>query len=583
MTTFSGSFTQGGQTQLHKLRMIRQVVSATFKASLWIFLICLVLLIYLDHPWQDFWLLGAYAKAWFMTNCPPAIAQMSPLTMIYNRIGTEGLVSDYFIVNDDRIRFWVETIILSFIKKTFQAILIGILGSILISWFWIRQGKSKQAKKVLSGGQIVSSRELSYQIKKQKLNSSIALASVPLVANSETEHTLIVGTTGSGKTNAMNELLMQIKNENGKAVIVDTTGCFVEKFYNPQKDILLNPLDNRSAPWDLWFECEHDYLFDNIAEAMIPQTGNDPFWVNAARSVFATAAKKLNEENNYNIEDLLWITLYGSLKEVAPYFANSSAATMMDPDSEKTAISIRSTLAAAIKPLEYLKKQQQNSFSIREWIQDSSKEGFLFLTATPEQRSSLIPLISAWLSLATKGIMGKKDSQKVWIFVDELSSLNKLPDLTQSLAEVRKYGGCFVLGLQTLSQLDDIYGQNASRIVSGLTGTKLIFRTPDTYTAKRMSEFLGEQEVLEAQESISFGAHQMRDGVSLSDRQHKKPLVDYSELMKLENLTAYLQLPRNFPVAKVTFSYHDLSKAQPAFEAINKDLSVYVNGQKSHQ
>jgi hypothetical protein len=68
MTTFSGSFTQGGQTQLHKLRMIKQVISATFKASLWIFLSCFALLIYLDHPWQDFWLLGAYAKAWFMTN-----------------------------------------------------------------------------------------------------------------------------------------------------------------------------------------------------------------------------------------------------------------------------------------------------------------------------------------------------------------------------------------------------------------------------------------------------------------------------------------------------------------------------------
>jgi hypothetical protein len=50
--------------------------------------------------------------------------------------------------------------------------------------------------------------------------------------------------------------------------------------------------------------------------------------------------------------------------------------------------------------------------------------------------------------------------------------------------------------------------------------------------------------------------------------------------MKLENLTAYLQLPRNFPVAKVAFSYHDLPKAQPAFQAINKDLSVYIGNKK---
>jgi type IV secretory pathway TraG/TraD family ATPase VirD4 len=172
----------------------------------------------------------------------------------------------------------------------------------------------------------------------------------------------------------------------------------------------------------------------------------------------------------------------------------------------------------------------------------------LFLNATPEQRSTLSPLITAWLSLATKALMGRRDYEKLWFFVDELASLKKLPDLPKALAEVRKYGGSFVLGLQTLSQIDEIYGQNTSRIITGLTSTKLIFRTPDSYTAKRMSEFLGEQEIMESQESISFGAHQMRDGVSLSDQKRKQPLVNYTEIMQLPNLSAYLQLPQDFPI-----------------------------------
>jgi type IV secretory pathway TraG/TraD family ATPase VirD4 len=149
--------------------------------------------------------------------------------------------------------------------------------------------------------------------------------------------------------------------------------------------------------------------------------------------------------------------------------------------------------------------------------------------------------------------------------VDELASLNQLPDLPKALAEVRKYGGCFVLGLQTLSQIDDLYGQNGSRTICGLTGTKVIFRTPDSHTAKRMSEFMGEQEIVEASESVSFGAHQMRDGVSLSDRKSQKPLIPYTELMRLENLEAYLQLPRDFPITQVTFTYHTMEKVQEAF------------------
>ena len=95
--------------------------------------------------------------------------------------------------------------------------------------------------------------------------------------------------------------------------------------------------------------------------------------------------------------------------------------------------------------------------------------------------------------------------------------------------------------------------------------TKLIFRTPDSYTAKRMSEFFGEQEVMESQESISFGAHQMRDGVSLSGQKRKQPLVSYTQIMQLPNLSAYLQLPQDFPVTKVAFKYLNLPVNQSAF------------------
>jgi hypothetical protein len=38
------SFVQGGQTQLHKFRMIKQVIGATFKVSLGIFLLSFALL-----------------------------------------------------------------------------------------------------------------------------------------------------------------------------------------------------------------------------------------------------------------------------------------------------------------------------------------------------------------------------------------------------------------------------------------------------------------------------------------------------------------------------------------------------------
>ena len=99
------------------------------------------------------------------------------------------------------------------------------------------------------------------------------------------------------------------------------------------------------------------------------------------------------------------------------------------------------------------------------------------------------------------------------------------------LAEIRKYGGCFVLGFQDLNQLENIYGVSTAKTLSNLTGTKVLFRAVDTDVASRVARYLGEQEKEEASESISFGAHQMRDGVNLSHQRQTKPVATASQIM----------------------------------------------------
>jgi len=115
-------FTQGGQTQLHKFRMIKQVIAATFKVSLGIFLLSFALLVYLEHPWQDFWLVGIYAKAYFMANCPSTISSLSPSSVIYHVGDPQGYsVSDYTIMHSDVVLRMLDYISLSLIKKLLQS------------------------------------------------------------------------------------------------------------------------------------------------------------------------------------------------------------------------------------------------------------------------------------------------------------------------------------------------------------------------------------------------------------------------------------------------------------------------------
>ena len=535
MTTFSDSFTQGGQTQLHKLRMLKQVMGATFKVSLWFALLVFGLLVYLEHPWQDFWLIGVYAKAWFMTNCPPLIANLSPSSLIYMVDGSSQYFTDTMIMSSEYLREQMQYFMFSGIKKLIQALLIGIVGSGLISWFWIFMGKNKKEIKVLSGFELVDSELLTKRI--LKLGASpYKIANVPMPKNAEFQHMMVTGTTGSGKSNTIHQLLNQIRANGDQAVVVDTTGGIFSRFYEEGRDILLNPLDARSSNWNLWDEAMLgdtvcDYVLDEIAESIIPDNhSHDSFWVKSARQVFVESVRYLINSDQKTYQALVDMTLVIPLKELSQRLQGTSVAAIVDPLIDKTALSVRASLANSLKIFQVL-EDADDGISLLNLMPNDDKS-WIFLSCLPDQREFLKPLFSSQISLIIKGLMRKSEqnNSRTWIIIDELASLNKLPSLLTGLAEIRKYGGCFVLGFQDLSQLEGVYGASTTKTLSNLTGTKLLFRSVDTDVATRTARYLGEQEKQEANESISFGAHQMRDGVSLSNQKHIKPVVTASQI-----------------------------------------------------
>jgi type IV secretory pathway TraG/TraD family ATPase VirD4 len=84
--------------------------------------------------------------------------------------------------------------------------------------------------------------------------------------------------------------------------------------------------------------------------------------------------------------------------------------------------------------------------------------------------------------------------------------------------------------------------------------TKIIFAEQDPQIAEMLSRSIGEREIKEYQEGLSYGAHETRDGVSLSLQIKKQPLVSASDIQSLEKNQAYIKLPGNIPVAKIKLS-----------------------------
>jgi len=547
----SNHLAQGGQTFLHKVRMLRQVLGLAFRLGLVVGLLVFGFLMFINVPvyvYEHVWkLLEAKATVWIMGDNAQMRNEDGGWVYARDRATHPG-----FIYN--------VTVYLPYHLKRSALCggmaLFGIMGLAFV--YWSLKGRSDKRRKHLAGSQLVSVEELRRQLKRAHKASDIVLGDLPLVKDSETQHVLITGTTGSGKTNCFHTLLPQIRDKGQRAVIVDTTGEFVSRYYRPGRDILLNPLDERSVPWHPWAECTEEYHYDELATNLIPQTGHDPFWVNAARTVFTETLKVYANKGNYDIQGVLNILTVAPLKDLYQRLQGTKASPLVDPASEKTALSIRSTLTAAITSLSYL-KTTLNPFSIRQWVQSTTMfdDWWLFLAMNPEQRDALRPLVTALTSIAVKSLLGCTQNQdnRLWVCIDELPSLHKLPDLQLCLAEGRKYGAAVILGVQNIPQLEERYGATITKTMIDLCSTKVLFRAASYEIAVSLSRALGEQEIMDVQEGISYGANDVRDGVNLSMVKQMKPIVTAHDLMGLKNLEGYVMLPEFNVVTKVNLPY----------------------------
>ena len=564
MATQSLPFTQGGQTQLHKLRMLKQVSVSTFRIAFWACVVTWCIYYWVNtHFMLDILMLPGWGIARFFDQAPRALSFLKGWSFFIDEGHVKRCTSTWFM-QSSTCYHRVNYVLYHAIQGLYWAGSVFLLTVLISIKYFLHKGRELQETRQLAGFDFVSFKDYLKRLKKLKIKRGVSLGTLTLPFDAEVKHFMVTGTTGSGKTNAFNHLLKSIRERGDRAVIVDTTGTFVSHFFNEKTDKLLNPFDQRSEEWCLWSECvETTTDFDELADSLIPQAQNyDVFWIKAARQAFSVCAALLAQKKEYSLSKLLHITLKASLGEAGHMLRETSVASYFSKEADKTAMSIRATLASHIKCLEVitdLEPSDEKAFSIDAWVKNAN-EGFLFLHTKPKQRAFLKPLLSAWFSLAVKALMDLKPdpNRRIWFIVDELASLHQLSSLETALAEARKYGGCFVIGFQNLSQIEDIYNPTVAKVLSDLTVSKLIFETVDPVNARRFSEMLGEQEVLESSETVSSGANEIRDGVSFSHQKRFQPLIRSSEIMQLKPLNCYAKIANVDCVFKHEFAYLNL-------------------------
>jgi type IV secretory pathway TraG/TraD family ATPase VirD4 len=144
--------------------------------------------------------------------------------------------------------------------------------------------------------------------------------------------------------------------------------------------------------------------------------------------------------------------------------------------------------------------------------------------------------------------------RRIWLLIDELASLHRLGSLHLLLSQGRKYGVCGVTAFQDIHQLRSIYGRDEAEALLSMYNTNLCYRTKCPDTALWMSRLTGQREIIEKREGFSYGANDIRDGVSVQQERRKEPLILDAEFLKLNDCEAYMLLPENTPVTKITLT-----------------------------
>ncbi|MGH8143668.1 MAG: type IV secretion system DNA-binding domain-containing protein [Steroidobacteraceae bacterium] len=380
--------------------------------------------------------------------------------------------------------------------------------------------------------------------------ASVMLAGVRIAAQDETKHFKLIGTTGTGKSTAIRELLGVALRRGDRALISDPGGAYLRHFARRYRgDVILNPFEADSASWDLFAELHSDYDADQLASALIADSADAATreWRAYARTFLAAVVRRCRQRGMHSLAELWRLLAVAPAQELAPLVRGTPAQPFLDPDNARMFGSIRSVTSSAIGALEYIEPQRAAPLSVRNWVR--AGRGALFIPYRAGQVAALRSLIAAWIRLAIFEAMDGPEEvdQRLWFIIDELDALGAIDGLKDALARLRKFGGRCLLGVQSIAQVSSIYGHGEAQTIIENCGNTLILRCSGSEnggTSQFASRLIGEREVvrpLRTRARDRHGAFAGRRSLQVSEQQVLELAVLASELEQLPDLTGYLK------------------------------------------
>lgn len=413
-------------------------------------------------------------------------------------------------------------------------------------------GKKGPSERHERGASVAKSTEVRAMIKKEKQGFDLEWGKVPIPHGAEPYHFLVAGSTGAGKSVAITALLDMIRKRGDTAIIVDSGGEFMSRYWQPETDFVLNPFDDRCAPWSPTGDLEGPWDAEALSRSIIPDgTGEQKEWNGYAQTLVASCMQSLWDAGRKALGDLLYAVQAAPMAELAKLLAGTPAAAQLG--SDKTFGSIRTIASKYMTAYSYLISSDQ-PFSVAKFIRES-KNGFLYLTYRDDQLDSLRNLISCVLDIAARTILSLQPNGKrrVWLVIDEFASIGKVQSIEAVATKARKVGGCLVVGIQSISQLKERYGEHAAQSILSCLSTWVVLRCADPDTAEYMSKYMGEEQIVRTSEGSS--SSDSGGSKSWNEQTSTQRVILASEIQKLANVQGYLKIAGHYPVCHIKLEF----------------------------
>lgn len=395
-----------------------------------------------------------------------------------------------------------------------------------------------------------SAKEIKKIFKKWNIGSNLNKGGIPVTfINNEvyyddsSDHTLIVGSTGSGKSvSLIMPLIFNLADANESLVINDTKGelynitsdYLIKKGYNIKiinlRDALSsdgwNPLH---LPYKFFKENNLDEACDMIENFASSLTKNlsskDMYWEKSATAVLTALcygimedAKNEDEVNLYSIYNMLVehgskyidrfnsLDLYfnqkpmGSLSKMA--YATGSFAK---GETRATLFSVLATVIKMFSDTGIANLTSRTDFE----LEDIGKKKTAVFLIIPDEKESRHQLATLFIHQCYQSNVYHAQSletgslpYRVNFILDEFANMPQIPNMANKITVSRSRNMRFYLVLQDFSQLKETYKESAGTIKSNCTNW-IYLLTSDNDTAKEISNRLGKYTISSSRVSAS--------------------------------------------------------------------------------